>query len=140
MHMMAYNQGKPHVHGPPTLVNRYSRYRAAIPRQRQVAAIERNPRIARSARCDKVAIQESKDSQGYKTEKRPSTLVIELVNNGETPRPRTCPSCHRARRYQTHTTLPSNQHCDMFFSWMMQWLGACRQRRRAWGDGIRGRD
>ena len=81
MHMMAYNQGKPHVHGPPTLVNRYSRYRAAIPRQRQVAAIERNPRIARSARCDNGAIQESKDSQGYKTEKRPSTLVIELVNN-----------------------------------------------------------
>ena len=81
MHMMAYIQGKPHVHGPPTLVNRYSRHRAAIPRQRQVAAIERNPRIARSARCDKSAIQESKDSQGYKTEKRPSTLVIELVNN-----------------------------------------------------------
>ena len=81
MNMMTYIQGKPHVHGPPTLVNRYSRYRAAIPRQRQVAVIKRNPRIARSARCDKVAIQESKDSQGYKTEKRPSTLVIELVNN-----------------------------------------------------------
>ena len=79
--MVACIQGKPHVHDPFTLVNRYTRHRAAIPHQRQVAAIEWNPRIARLANRDKVAIQESKDSQGYKTEKRPSTLVIELVNN-----------------------------------------------------------